>query len=432
MATDFARLHRHLKYLGDVHDEEGLEARLRPQSGPRPGSLPRGIDADAVEARWQALAVDEETRSALADEVSLAFRNRFRRNVENFVGTVKVPVGVAGPLRVNGMFAQGDYHLPLATTEAALVASYNRGARLVSDAGGCTTVLANEGVSRAPGFGFRDLVEASHFLVWAMRNSNNLRRAAQATTRHGRVMEMKFNLEGNHVYFLLLFVTSDASGQNMATIASEAVCDYIREHSPVSPTHIFTESNFSGDKKATNQSFQSVRGRKVAAEVFVPRDLVVEQLHITPEQIAQYSQFSIMASVLSGAIGTQGHYANGLAALYLACGQDVACVAESAVGTTRFETTADGDLHLCVTMPALMVATVGGGTGLPSQSACLRILGLDGPGKAHAFAEVAAALCLAGELSIAGAICANEFTQAHARLARGVDHDETPVREKVQ
>ena len=419
MATDFNRLHQHLKYLDDVHDEEGLEARLRPKDTPMSPSIPRGHGEEDVQARWNVLAVDDDAKARIADAESLSASEEVRRNVENYVGTVKVPVGIAGPLRVNGMFAQGDYYLPLATTEAALVASYNRGARVVSEAGGCTTVLANEGVSRAPGFVFNDLIEASSFLIWAMRNTNNLRNAAQSTTQHGKLMDVKFNLEGNHVYFLFVFVTSDASGQNMTTIASEAMCAFIRENSPIQPKLYFTDSNFSGDKKATNQSFQSVRGRKVTAEVFVPRELVVNRLHATPEDIARYSQFSTVASLLSGAIGTQGHYANGLAALYLACGQDVACVAESAVGTTRFETTDEGDLHLCVTMPSLMVATVGGGTGLPSQAACLDILGLKGTGHAHAFAEVVAALCLAGELSIAAAICSHEFTQAHERLARG-------------
>jgi hydroxymethylglutaryl-CoA reductase (NADPH) len=418
MTTDFSRLHRHLRYLENVHDDEDLLDRLAPDPSPLPPQVPRGEDADDLEQRW-AIVDDADARAEIADGRSVAAAESVRRNIENYIGTVKVPVGLAGPLRVNGMFAQGDYYIPLATTEAALVASYNRGARVVSEAGGCTTVLANEGVSRAPGFAFADLREASSFLIWAMRNTSQLRNAARATTRHGKLVDIKFNLEGNHVYFLFEFVTSDASGQNMATIATEAMCAFIRENSPIQPRFYFTESNYSGDKKATSQSFQSVRGRKVSAEVLIPRRLVLERLHVSPEAVSRYSQFSTVACHLTGSIGTQGHYANGLSALYLACGQDVACVAESAVGITRFETTDEGDLRLCVTMPNLMVATVGGGTGLASQSACLDILGLKGSGHAHAFAEVAAALCLAGELSIASAICAHEFASAHARLARG-------------
>ena len=120
---------------------------------------------------------------------------------------------------------------------------------------------------------------------------------------------------------------------------------------------------------------------------------------------------------LAGTFGTQGHFANGLAGLYLACGEDVACVAESAIGHT-LEVLPGGDLSCSVTLPGVMVATVGGGTGLPSQKACLDILGSSGPGKAPALAEVAAALCLAGEISIVGAICAGEFARAHQQMAR--------------
>jgi len=284
-------------------------------------------------------------------------------------------------------------------------------------------VLANEGVSRAPGFAFENLTEAAIFTIWAMQHVKKIRHVAEKTTSHGKLIDIKFNLEGNHVYFVFDFVTSDASGQNMATIASDAICKYIIENSPIAPKSHFVESNLSGDKKATNQSFQSVRGRKVSAEAFIPRALVKDALHTTPEEMARYSNFSTVASLLSGSIGTQGHYANGLAALYLACGQDVACVAESAVGITRIETTDTGDLHLCVTLPSLMLATVGGGTAGPSQAACLDILGLRGPGKVHALAEVTAGLCLAGELSIAAAICSNEFVEAHRRLARGGDEN---------
>ena len=419
MATDFNRLQNFLDYLDDVHEQLDWKNGLRPKHNALPPPIPRGIDEETIAARWQVLPVDDAAREVIADDTSMSLRERFRCNVENFIGTVKVPVGVAGPLRINGMFAQGDYYYPLATTEATLVASYNRGARVISEAGGCTTILANEGVSRAPGFVFNNLAEASNFLIWTMRNIKKLRRAAEKTTQHGRLIDIKFNLEGNHVYFLFDFFTCDASGQNMTTIASEAMCKYILEKSPIKPKVYFSESNLSGDKKATIQSFQTVRGRKVTAEVFVPRDLVEKRLHATPADITRYSNFATAASLLIGSIGTQGHYANGLAALYLACGQDVACVAESAVGITRFETTENGDLHLCVTLPNLMVATVGGGTQLPSQSACLDILGLKKPGRAHELAEVVAALCMAGELSIVGAICAREFTQAHERFARG-------------
>jgi hydroxymethylglutaryl-CoA reductase (NADPH) len=161
-----------------------------------------------------------------------------------------------------------------------------------------------------------------------------------------------------------------------------------------------------------------VRGKKVTAEVTLPVNLVQKRLHTTPKQMVNYWQMSAIGGILTGTLGIQGHYANGLAALYIACGQDAACVAESAVGITRFEVTDTGSLYAAVTVPNLMVGTVSGGTNLPSQQACLEILGLAGVGNAQAFAEVCAGLLLAGELSIIRALCSGEFTRAHQRLAR--------------
>jgi hydroxymethylglutaryl-CoA reductase (NADPH) len=317
------------------------------------------------------------------------------------------------------LFAQGDYYVPLATTEAALVASYSRGSYLISRAGGCTTAVLSESVMRAPGFAFANLQDAGAFVAWAVPQLDSFKAEAAKTTRHGELIDMLVTVEGNHVYLCFDYHTGDAAGQNMVTIATQSICDYIEEHSPVTPRYSFLESNMSGDKKASAQSFLSVRGKKVTAEATIPGDRVKGLLHTTPERMVDYWRMSAMGGVMSGTIGVQGHYANGLAALYIACGQDAACVAESAVGVTRFELTDAGDLYASVTLPNLIVGTVGGGTGLPSQRAGLDLLGLAGAGNARAFAEVAAGITLAGELSIIGALCAGHFSRAHQQLARG-------------
>lgn len=284
-------------------------------------------------------------------------------------------------------------------------------------------MLLNEGVSRSPGFAFRNLREAGLFVAWALSEFEAFRHTAESTTKHGKLVDMKIAVEGNHVYLIFEFTTGDAAGQNMVTMATDAICTDIKSRSPIKPQYFFIEANLSGDKKASAQSFLQVRGRKVSTEVILPASLVEKRLNATPGQIVDYWRMSAMGSVLSGAMGVQGHYANGIAALYLACGQDVACVAESAVGVTRAELTSQGDLYTSVTIPNLIVGTVGGGTSLPSQKSCLEIMGLYGPGKAAALAEVCAALCLAGELSIAGAFCAGDFARAHQCLARHRKHD---------
>ncbi|MEO1144737.1 MAG: hydroxymethylglutaryl-CoA reductase [Cyanobacteria bacterium J06638_22] len=421
MSTHYRQANQHLQELLKNGSVEELVQRLQPKAPDAIPKVPGGsrMTPEALERRWQLLNTTSEVQEAIADPLTVEQMQAYRRNIENFIGTVKVPVGIAGPLQVNGLYAQGSYFLPLATTEAALVASYSRGAQLLTAMGGCTAMLLNEGIGRAPGFAFQNLQEAGQFMMWAIAQQATFKQIAESTTGHGQMIDMRLTVEGNHVYLDFQYTTGDAAGQNMVTIATEAVCDYIREQSPIQPEYSFVEANLSGDKKASAQSFLSVRGKKVTAEARLSADLIKKYLHTTPTAMENYWRMSAIGGTLTGTIGVQGHYANGLAALYLACGQDVACVAESAVGVTRFEVTEDNELYAAVTLPNLVVGTVGGGTGLPSQQACLELMGLAGNDKARAFAEVCAGLLLAGELSIIGALASGEFTRAHQRLARG-------------
>jgi hydroxymethylglutaryl-CoA reductase (NADPH) len=423
MSTAYRRAMQYVEQLLQETDEDELVRRLEPRHDPLPPPVPGGslVTSKAIAQRWGLLNVSAEARAALDDGSSAP--ETYQRNIENYIGTVKLPVGLAGPLRINGLFANGDFYVPLSTTEAALVASYHRGAQLISRAGGCSAMLLIEGVSRAPGFHFRTIAEAGLFISWAVTHHDAFRDVAESTTRHGKLVDMRAVIEGNNAYLVFDFTTGDAAGQNMVTIATQAICAYILTHSPVAPQYHFVEANLSGDKKASAQSFLSVRGKKVSAEVVIPGELVERLLHTTSARMAEYWRMSAMGGMMSGTIGVEGHYANGLAALYIACGQDAACTAESAVGITRFECHDDGSLYSTVMLPNLIVGTVGGGTGLPTQRACLEMLGLAGPDHARAFAEVCAAVALAGELSIAGALSAGDFTRAHQRLARGKGRD---------
>jgi hydroxymethylglutaryl-CoA reductase (NADPH) len=395
----------------------------------RPPRVPggAGVTPHDLERRWRLLAGRDVDRAALVDAQTVAQLAAYQGNIENLIGTVKVPVGLAGPLRINGSRAQGYYYLPLATTEAALVASYSRGAQLISDAGGCTARLLDEHVGRAPGFAFRTLDEAMRFADWAVEQFETFKRLAAETTRYGRLVAIRPTIVGNFAYLHFDFTTGDAAGQNMVTIATNAICGHIGAHTPIQPQQMVLEANLSGDKKACAHSFVHGRGKRVSADVVVPAPLVRARLHTSPQRMIACGRMSGVGAVLSGTFGMQGHYANALAALFIACGQDAACVAECAVGISRFDLTAEGDLYASVTLPNLTVGTVGGGTGLPCQRACLAILGLVGAGNAQGFAEVCAGLCLAGELSLTGALAADQFARAHQRLARG--RRDVPVRQ---
>lgn len=412
---------QHVANILGAESLEAVAARLAPDFTDLP-VIPAGgakVTRERAEALWEEAGLKTELREILLNDAAANELPLYQGNIENAIGLMKLPLGLAGPLRINGTAAKGDYCIPLATTEAALVASYHRGCRLLTEAGGCSAMVLYESLNRAPAFVFRTAAEACRFTVWSMESFEAFQTIADATTSHGKMMDVGVTVEGNHVYLNFEFTTGDASGQNMVTIASQAVCDYILEHTPVAPQRHYVESNLSGDKKASTKAYTTTRGKKVTAEALLSAELVKKHLHTTPRAMEQYWQMSAIGGVLSGTLGIHGHFANGLTALYLATGQDAACVAESATGVTRFEVTEEGDLYTTVTLPGIMVGTVGGGTKLPTQNACLELMGLAGTGKARALAEVCAGLLLAGELSIIGALSAGHFARAHRKLARG-------------
>ncbi len=379
----------------------------------------RTADSKTVARFWEHLKpkASEADQAEIADPATVAASETYSANIENFIGTVKVPVGLVGPLRLNGMNANGDFYVPLATTEAALVASYARGAFAAGRAGGVSTAVLYEGVLRTPAFVFESLLQAGQFVDWVVGNVEALQAVAEATTRHGKLVSLEPFIDTNIVFLICRYTTGDAAGQNMVTIATDALCRAIAKDCPVPIESWYIEGNFSGDKKASALAMVTGRGRKVSASVTLPAGVVEKTLGTSVEAMLAYGRVANLGAHLSGQLGAQAHYANGLAAFYIATGQDAACVAESAVGVTRMEPRGE-DLFCSVTLPNILVGSVGGGTGLPSQSAALNILGLKGAGHGTALAEVAAALCLCGEISIVAAIAAGHFTRAHESLAR--------------
>ena len=379
----------------------------------------RKASETSVSKYWSRLleTASPSDRDTLADVLTMKDPDQYSANIENFIGTVKVPVGIIGPLRINGLNAHGDFHVPMATTEAALVASYARGAYASTKSGGISTALLYEGVIRTPAFVFDDLLNAGLFVEWVVGEIDRLKTAAENTTNHGKLVSLEPVMDNNVVFLICRYTTGDAAGQNMVTIATNALCEDIAERCPITLKSWYIEGNFSGDKKASFLGLVTGRGRKVSASVTLPAEVVETTLGTTVQAMLDYGQVANLGSHLSGQLGAQAHFANGLAALYIATGQDAACVAESAIGITRMEPRGS-DLFCSVTMPNILVGSVGGGTSLPSQSAGLNILGLKGAGKAAALAEVAAATCLCGEISIVAAIAAGHFTRAHENLAR--------------
>lgn len=342
----------------------------------------------------------------------------FKGNIENFIGLCMVPLGLAGPLKIQGEFANGEYDIPMATTEGALVASYNRGLKAGKQAGGFFTKILEESVQRCPLYKFENARQAFSFIEWVKNREEELKAASKEGSRYAVLKTIRPTLEGNEVTLSLEFTTGDASGQNMVTICGQRIVDFIKGKSPVRPIRTYIEANASGDKKIGFQSLNRTRGKKVIAEISLPRLVVEKTLKSNPENIVNYWQSATMAQIKTGSVGNQGHIANGLTAMFLATGQDVACITEAALGINRMEITADEGLYASLTLPNLIVGTVGGGTGLATQRECLEMMDCYGTGKACRLAEIMAAVALAGELSIASAIAEGHFTEAHQKLGR--------------
>jgi len=339
-------------------------------------------------------------------------------NIENHIGYVSIPLGVAGPLRINGFYASGDFYIPLATHEGALVASVNRGCNLISQSGGASAICISESVSRVPCFEYETVGDAIRFVTHVLDKTASLQQSVSKTSEHCQLINIRPSLIGKEVYIGFEYETGDAAGQNMVTFATAEICRHLLDCAPVPPVNWYLEGNLSGDKKATMQSFMTARGKKVLAEVTIPAGILERITRVTPAQLKKYWEVSFMGGTLSGSIGVQGHYANVLTAIFIACGQDAACISEAAIGLTRLDVTARGDLYAAVTLPGIIVGTVGGGTWLPSQRECLKMIGCHGTGTASKLAEICAVAVLAGEISLISAIAGHEFSAAHARLGR--------------
>ncbi|MGB3585362.1 MAG: hydroxymethylglutaryl-CoA reductase [Tunicatimonas sp.] len=342
----------------------------------------------------------------------------FRGHIENFAGLCMLPVGIAGPLHIQGDEAKGSFRIPMATTEGALVASYNRGLRAGRQGSGFWAKVVEEIVQRCPLLKFTTAQQAFSFVQWIDSQHDTIKLVAESASRYAVLKNIRTILEGNEIILCLEYSTGDASGQNMVTLCSQKVCDFIRDYAPVSPQEIYIEGNASGDKKAGIRSLGRTRGKRVIAEVTITASAMSTVLKTTPQRLVDFWLSSTMSQIKAGSAGNQAHVANGLAAMFLATGQDVACIAEATVGFNRAEVTPQGDLYASLTLPNLIIGSVGGGTGLPTQRECLEIMDCFGAGKANKLAEIMTAVALAGELSIGAAIAEGHFTQAHQKLGR--------------
>src|ERR671926_219562 len=362
--------------------------------------------------------VEEHTGARLEHVASESFDPAvLSGNVEQFIGVAQVPIGLAGPLRVNGEYANGDFYVPLATAEGTLVASYNRGMRLLHEAGGVTTTVMDDRMQRAPAFLFASAREARAFGDWLDEHFDEIKAAAETTTRSGKLQDIERYWASRILSTRFNYTTGDAAGQNLTGKATAAACKWIVEHYP-DIEHFFLESNFATDKKSSQVNMLNTRGKRVVAEAVIPDELIRRVMRSSTDLMFRARQVSNLGGFMSGVNNNGAHSANGITAMFIATGQDVANVAESSAAFVYAELRPNGDYYYSVTIPSLIVASYGGGTGLATQRECLELLGCFGAGKVHKLAEIVAATVLCGELSLGSAIVAEEWVRAHDLLGR--------------
>src|SRR5215218_2154473 len=339
-------------------------------------------------------------------------------NIEHFIGVAQVPLGVAGPLLVNGEHAQGEFYVPMATAEGTLVASYNRGMKLVKEAGGVKTTVMDDAMQRAPSFIFESAREAREFGEWLKEHFDEIKEAGETSTKSGKLRDIEQYSASRILYTRFNWTTGDAAGQNLTGKATAVACSWITSNYPGDIKQFFLESNFATDKKSSQVNMLRTRGKRVVAECTLSNELVHKHMRTTTEVMFRARQVSNLGGFMSGVNNNGAHSANGITALFIATGQDVANVAESSAAFVYTELRDNGDYYYSVTIPSLIVATYGGGTGLATQRECLELLGCYGKGSVRKFAEIVAATVLCGELSLGSAIVAEEWVNAHDLLGR--------------
>lgn len=340
------------------------------------------------------------------------------------VGYVQLPVGIAGPLRLDGRV----FYVPMATTEGCLVASTNRGCKAITESGGASSVVLRDAMTRAPVVRFATARRAAElkFFLEEPGNFDSLAVVFNRSSRFARLQSIRCSLAGRNLYMRFSCATGDAMGMNMVSKGVQNILDYLQNDFPDMDV-ISISGNFCSDKKPAAVNWIEGRGKSVVCEAIINENIVKKVLKTTVPALVELNTIKNLAgSAVAGALGGfNAHASNIVSAVFIATGQDPAQNVESSHCITMMEAVNDGkDLHVSVTMPSIEVGTVGGGTQLASQSACLELLGVKGAcmespgGNARLLATIVAASVLAGELSLMSALAAGQLVKSHMKYNR--------------
>ncbi|KAL4895368.1 hydroxymethylglutaryl-CoA reductase [Aspergillus ambiguus] len=348
--------------------------------------------------------------------------------IENFIGYSTVPVGLAGPLQIHGLDRDNSTTCaPMATTEAALIASCCRGCKAINQSGGVRFHVFSEGMSRAPVFRFQEPNDAIAFVQGLPELEAAIIQQAESTSRRARLKALTPHIIGSEVHLHFDYTCGDAAGQNMVTIATQRVCEWMMEPSRrvrFKISDVQVEGNMSSDKKPSWGSVRTPRGVQVMAWASISETACEAVFGCTAETLYVSKQRLEAGAIRNGMHGNNVNTANILAAIFIAAGQDAASVAEASWSHTVVEYDRPNRcLKASVYFPSLPVGTVGGGTSYPTQQEALQIMKCTGTGGKHRLAGIVASFALALDLSTAAALGNNTFSQSHQRLARPTQVD---------
>ncbi|MEM3593349.1 MAG: hydroxymethylglutaryl-CoA reductase (NADPH) [Candidatus Jordarchaeaceae archaeon] len=365
---------------------------------------------------------------------SIDMKQTASRNIEAPIGVQQVPLGIAGPLKVKGEVADGEYFIPLATTEGALVASVNRGCSIITASGGAKALVLKNAITRAPCIMVPDTEHAVKLVKWVNNNFEKIREIFRGDDPFLNLLDFQHWIIGRNVFLRFIADTADAMGMNMVTSASQAVCDFIQKNLPWAET-VALSGNMCVDKKPNALNFILGRGKTVQSEVVLKKDYIKDTLKTTAEKMVEVVYRKLyVGSGQAASYGFNSHVANIIAAIWIATGQDAAHIGESSMGMVTAEVVNDGDLYVSLTIPSMICGVIGGGCWLSQMQEALSIMDCGGgfmkgkpPGTlAKKFAEIACSAALAGEISLIAALAAGHLARAHEALGRG-----TTARKKV-
>ena len=335
--------------------------------------------------------------------------------IENHVGFMQIPMAIVGPVTIDGKYAKGKFPIPLCTIEGSLAASMNRGLYASSLCGGMKVKHFRQELSRSPIFIFDDLKKSDEFQQWVTDHLDEIIKAAQSTTQYGKVLRIDQHAIQNYVLLDFILDTGNAAGQNMVTLATNVACEYIRQETG---HKFFLDSNLASDKKASSRNMILGRGHGVIAETHITKSVMARVLNVDPDFVIENWTYFPIVSAMAGTLGNAIHASNALTAMYIATGQDTACVAENSVGHFTVEKVDDG-ITWRLTLPSMTVGTVGGGTRLNQQQQNLQLLGCDNnEHSSRKLAEIIASAALGLEISLGSAIMSHTWTSAHMKYGR--------------